>query len=81
MRSGPARRDDALTGGAGDDTLAGGAGADKFIYADGFGDDIIVDFGVDDWRRDRLCPASPALKRSRIWKSSISRSKRLTPRR
>ena len=44
IRTGSA--DDEITGGAGDDTLAGGAGSDKFIYADGFGDDTIEDFGV-----------------------------------
>lgn len=36
---------DEVWGGAGDDTLAGGADDDTFGFADGFGDDVIVDFG------------------------------------
>lgn len=33
-----------LTGGAGDDTLTGGSGDDRFVFASGFGADIISDF-------------------------------------
>ena len=36
--------DDTLTGGLGDDVLTGGAGRDRFVFAAGFGDDIITDF-------------------------------------
>ncbi|MCV6593663.1 MAG: hypothetical protein OIF48_11965 [Silicimonas sp.] len=35
---------DTLIGGAGNDRLAGEAGADVFIFADGFGQDVISDF-------------------------------------
>lgn len=35
---------DTLDGGAGDDTLVGGHGPDRFIFGDGFGHDVIVDF-------------------------------------
>ena len=35
---------DILIGGAGDDTLEGGLQADQFIFADGFGNDVITDF-------------------------------------
>ncbi|MFN4056549.1 MAG: calcium-binding protein [Roseinatronobacter sp.] len=40
---------DALIGGAGDDTLTGGGGADVFVFADGFGNDVVTDFqnGLD----------------------------------
>ncbi|WP_068115713.1 calcium-binding protein [Tropicimonas marinistellae] len=41
---------DVLIGGWGDDTLAGKAGADLFIFADGFGRDVIRDFNA---RSDR----------------------------
>ena len=37
---------DILLGGAGNDRLTGGAGADRFIFADGFGQDIITDFAA-----------------------------------
>lgn len=41
---------DRLYGGAGDDTLTGGAGADVFAFAQGSGDDTIIDFDVTtDW--------------------------------
>jgi Ca2+-binding RTX toxin-like protein len=33
-----------LEGGAGDDTLIGNGGADVFVFADGFGHDLIADF-------------------------------------
>ena len=36
---------DLLTGGQGDDTLTGGVGGyDRFIFAAGFGNDVITDF-------------------------------------
>ena len=35
---------DTLTGGAGDDALTGGSGADRFVFAEGFGMDRILDF-------------------------------------
>ncbi|WAP69474.1 hypothetical protein [Jiella pelagia] len=35
---------DRLNGGAGDDRLAGGGNNDVFIFADGFGTDVVVDF-------------------------------------
>ena len=40
---------DRINGGNGNDNLGGGAGADRFIYSDGWGDDIIADFenGID----------------------------------
>ena len=37
-----------ITGGAGNDTLYGGAGADRFVFAGGFGADVIGDFGKGD---------------------------------
>ncbi len=37
---------DRLTGGAGNDTLIGGGSRDKFVFASGFGTDIITDFGT-----------------------------------
>ncbi|EBA02111.1 hypothetical protein RB2150_00360 [Rhodobacterales bacterium HTCC2150] len=37
---------DTLTGGTGDDTMSGGSGSDTFIFADGFGTDIITDFNA-----------------------------------
>ncbi|GAA0594996.1 calcium-binding protein [Craurococcus roseus] len=39
---------DELMGGAGDDTLFGGTGADVFAFDDGFGRDVISDFGNGD---------------------------------
>lgn len=36
--------DDSLYGGGGDDVMTGGAGADRFVFADGSGNDRIVDF-------------------------------------
>ena len=35
---------DTLTGGGGNDTLTGGGGADVFVFADGFGNDVVTDF-------------------------------------
>ena len=35
---------DTLTGGAGNDTLTGGVNGDTFIFANGFGKDVITDF-------------------------------------
>jgi hypothetical protein len=35
---------DTITGGAGNDTLTGGANADTFVFANGFGADIVTDF-------------------------------------
>ncbi|MFN6977797.1 MAG: calcium-binding protein [Gemmobacter sp.] len=35
---------DRFIGGAGDDTMTGGKGADVFVFADGFGEDVITDF-------------------------------------
>ena len=35
---------DRLTGGGGNDTLTGGGGADVFVFADGFGNDVVTDF-------------------------------------
>lgn len=37
---------DRLIGAGGDDTLSGGSGADTFVFAPGFGHDIITDFAV-----------------------------------
>lgn len=39
---------DTIVGGAGNDTLYGGAGSDRFVVADGFGKDVIRDFGSGD---------------------------------
>ena len=36
--------DDTLEGGAGDDILYGQGGNDRFIFSDGFGNDVIMDF-------------------------------------
>jgi Ca2+-binding RTX toxin-like protein len=40
---------DRLTGGTGNDVLEGGAGSDSFVFAPGFGRDLITDFeaGLD----------------------------------
>ena len=35
---------DTLIGGKGNDTLTGGAGKDVFVYASGYGDDVITDY-------------------------------------
>ena len=42
------RGDDTLDGGAGDDTLRGSAGSDTFIFSEGTGDDIVLDFRAND---------------------------------
>lgn len=39
---------DSLIGGAGDDTLFGGSEGDVFAFEDGFGQDVITDFGDGD---------------------------------
>ena len=39
---------DLLMGGADDDTLIGGSGRDVFAFDDGFGQDVINDFGRGD---------------------------------
>ena len=39
---------DTLEGDAGNDTLTGGKGSDVFIYYDGYGDDVITDYAVED---------------------------------
>jgi serralysin len=39
---------DTMNGGAGDDVLTGGDGADTFVFANGFGHDVIKDFSADD---------------------------------
>jgi Ca2+-binding RTX toxin-like protein len=41
--------DDVLIGGAGDDVLNGGAGADVFVFENGSGNDVIVDFNLTDF--------------------------------
>ena len=46
---------DRLTGGAGDDILNGGTGSDTFVFAPGFGHDVIQDFGqVSGSNRDKI---------------------------
>ncbi|RYD90340.1 MAG: calcium-binding protein, partial [Sphingomonadales bacterium] len=40
------RGNDVLDGGQGDDILSGGAGNDRFVFASGFGDDRVTDFGA-----------------------------------
>lgn len=40
--------DDVFDGGTGDDLFFAGAGDETFVFADGFGNDTIVDFGADD---------------------------------
>ncbi|MCC5973489.1 MAG: Hint domain-containing protein [Rubellimicrobium sp.] len=42
--------DDLLDGGAGDDTLWGGSGADTFVFRDGYGHDVIMDFDITEDR-------------------------------
>jgi hypothetical protein len=43
--------DDVLEGGADDDLLVGGGGSDTYVFGDGWGDDIVFGFAVDE---DRL---------------------------
>jgi Ca2+-binding RTX toxin-like protein len=38
--------EDVFTGSAGNDVLTGGSGADAFIFMDGSGEDVIVDFDI-----------------------------------
>ena len=38
--------DDVLVGGGGADTMTGGEGGDRFVFAPGFGNDRIEDFGA-----------------------------------
>ncbi|MFN4177793.1 calcium-binding protein [Phenylobacterium sp.] len=40
---------DTLTGGGGDDRLDGGEGNDTFVFSQGFGSDVIVDFRSGKW--------------------------------
>ena len=44
---------DTLAGGDGDDLLTGGLQADQFIFADGFGDDTIIDFAAT-WNAEKI---------------------------
>jgi hypothetical protein len=45
---------DILSGGGGNDTLTGGAGDDRFLFAPGFGSDIITDFSAGALTDDRI---------------------------
>ncbi len=45
---------DRITGGAGDDVLTGGSGHDVFVFAAGFGRDIVTDFRVSGSSADVL---------------------------
>jgi Ca2+-binding RTX toxin-like protein len=45
---------DRIVGGTGNDQLAGNAGADRFIFATGFGRDVILDFRATGSARDVL---------------------------
>lgn len=38
---------DALDGGTGADTMTGGTGTDRFVFAAGFGNDVVTDFDAD----------------------------------
>jgi len=40
---------DVLNGGRGNDNLAGGADADRFVFDKGDGNDVVADFGTDDF--------------------------------
>ncbi len=42
---------DLLAGGEGDDVLIGGAGRDIFAFGAGGGDDLVLDFALEDWIR------------------------------
>ncbi len=59
---------DRLIGGAGNDTLTGGAGKDVFVFAAGFGKDVISDFKVDkdaiDWSALQAAHLTPVLSAS-----------------
>jgi len=58
--------DNILTGGAGNDTLAGGAGHDVFVFAKGFGKDLISDFAIGedgiDWSALAAAKIAPVVK-------------------
>ena len=43
---------DSLNGGAGADTMSGGAGSDTFVFAKGFGKDVITDFAAGEASTD-----------------------------
>lgn len=43
---------DKITGGSGNDVMSGGSGADDFIFADGFGKDVITDFNTNSSSED-----------------------------
>ncbi len=59
---------DHLVGGSGNDTLTGGAGRDVFVFATGFGNDVITDFNVRkdqiDWSTLEAAHIAPVLKAS-----------------
>ena len=45
---------DVLNGGTGNDILTGGSGSDSFVFAPGFGADIITDFAAGPGSEDRI---------------------------
>ena len=59
---------DRLIGGTGNDTLTGGAGKDVFVFAPGFGKDIITDFNANkdtvDWSALQAAHIAPVLTAS-----------------
>ena len=59
---------DRLVGGAGNDTLTGGAGKDVFVFAPGFGKDVVTDFNVNkdaiDWSALQAAHIAPVLSAS-----------------